>query len=63
MPMLRQEYVRQYRQGTQQGQENTVLLLLQKYSYADRAWVQFPSEYRADGNQQICGEGYLRYGQ
>ena len=37
MPMLRQEYVRQYRQGTQQRQENTVLLLLQKYSYADRA--------------------------
>lgn len=25
--------------------------------------MQFPSEYRADGNQQICGEGYLRYGQ
>ena len=31
MPMLRKEYVRQYRQGSQQGQENTVLLLLQKY--------------------------------
>ena len=61
--MLRQEYVRQYRQGTQQGQENTVLLLLQKYGYTDRAWVQFSSEYRADGNQQICGEGHLRYGQ
>ncbi len=25
--------------------------------------MQLPSEYRADGNQQICGEDYLRYGQ
>ena len=30
-------YVRQYRQGTQQRQENTVLLLLQKYGYTHRA--------------------------
>ena len=26
----------QYRQGSQQGQENKILLLLQKYGYADR---------------------------
>ena len=31
MPMLRKEYVRQYRQGAQQGQENTVLLGLPMY--------------------------------
>ncbi|WP_411655006.1 recombinase family protein [Anaeromassilibacillus sp. SJQ-1] len=36
-PMLRKEYVRQYRQGAQQGQENTVLLLLQKYGNTYRA--------------------------
>ena len=61
--MLRKEYVRQYRQGAQQGQENTVLLLLQNTVTPTGHGAASVWNIEQTEIQQICGEGYLRYGQ
>ena len=63
MPLLRQKPVRKYCESPQQGQKDTLLLLLQEYGYADWSRVYFPAEYRADGDEPYGSVNYLRYGQ
>lgn len=43
--MMREKPLREYRKGTQQGQENEVLLLLQEYGWRYGTQMHLPAEY------------------